>query len=229
MNKLSIQSSPRAEAIGWCYLVFQQLLLTGVIIFLNSLLGLKLDASGANFLIFSINFIATTLIFGKFLWQHAQRFFLNPLPCLLTALICFLGFVFTNSILNSLITTAFPGFSNVNDQLVSGLFTDHFFLMTIGTVILAPVSEELLFRGLVFRVLYRKNPVFGYVISVLAFCAIHVVGYIGEYDSITLLICYIQYIPSALAMCIAYAKSDSIFAPILIHMTLNLVCVINLR
>lgn len=229
MNKLNIQTTRKVETIGWCYLIFQLFFLPYAVAFLNGLLPYKMDAAGGNFLIFCINFIVTTLLFGKFLWQHAQRFFLNPLPCLLTAAISFFVYLLVNSLVSSLIISAFPNFSNVNDQTISTVFADHFFLMAIGTVILAPVAEELLHRGLVFRVLYRKNPILGYVSSVLLFSAIHVVGYIGSYDNITLLICFIQYIPAALILCAAYAQSDSIFVPILIHMTLNLIGVINMR
>ena len=229
MNKLNIQSTRKAENLGWIYLIFQQLTLPHLVAFFNSFLPQRMDAAGANFLIFCINFVATTLIFGKFLWQHAQRFFLNPLPCLLTAAIGFFAYSIINSLVSSLIIHVFPGFINVNDQNVKDIFTDHFFLMTIGTVILAPIAEELLHRGLIFRVLYRRNPVLGYIMSALAFSAIHVISYIGKYDSITLLICFIQYIPAALIFCASYARSDSIFVPILIHMTLNLIGVMNMR
>jgi membrane protease YdiL (CAAX protease family) len=229
MKKLRIQTTKNTELIAWCYLIFQQFFLPNTVVFLNGLLPYKMDTAVANFLIFCINFIFTTLLFGKFLWQHAQRFFLNPLPCLLTAVISFFVYLLANSLFSSLIISAFPNFSNVNDQTISTLFDEHFFLMAIGTVILVPVAEELLHRGLVFRVFYRKNPILGYVASALLFCAIHVVGYIGRYDSITLLICFIQYIPAALILCASYAQSDSIFVPILIHMTLNLIGVINTR
>jgi len=61
-----------------------------------------------------------------------------------------------------------------------------------GTVLLVPVAEESLFRGLVFRPLYNRKPWMGYLASSLLFASIHVVGYIGRFDALTLLLCLVQ-------------------------------------
>lgn len=229
MNKLTIHPSPGSELAAWCYLAFQQLALPHLVAWLNRLLSLNIDLAGLNFVVFSINFVAAILIFGKYLWRHGVRFALNPLPFLIAAAKGFVVYLIANSLYFNLIIQVFPNFANVNDQTITGIFADHYFLMALSTCLLAPVAEELLHRGLVFRALYRKSPVLGYVVSALLFSAIHVTGYIGRFDSITLLICYIQYIPGALVLAASYAKTDCIFVPILIHMAINLMATLSVR
>ena len=205
MRKLSIHPSHRAEIFAWIYLAFQQTALPFLIQWLNTLMPNPLGLAGLNFLIFAINFICTALIFVKFLWHHAAKFILRPGYYLLAALSGFGMYMLLNQALSVTI------------------------LMAVGTVILVPLAEELLFRGLIFRTLYRKNPILGYVISTLAFSAIHVLSYIGRYDPLVLIICFIQYIPGALILSESYARTDCIFVPVLIHMTLNFFATISMR
>ena len=102
-------------------------------------------------------------------------------------------------------------------QMVEG----NFGLMTIGTVILVPVAEECLYRALIFRNIYEKSPVWAYIVSMVLFSLAHVAGYVILADFGTLVLCFFQYLPAAFALAWAYRKSGSIYASILIHMTVN--------
>ena len=101
--------------------------------------------------------------------------------------------------------------------------------MLIGTVLLVPITEEALFRGLLFGTLYRKSAVLGYVLSTLIFAAVHVVGYIGTQDAVSLLISLIEYLPAGLVLGWAYARSGTIWTPILIHAVVNFIGMSALR
>lgn len=48
--------------------------------------------------------------------------------------------------------------------------------LVLAAVVLAPVTEELLFRGVLLRALERRGKTFALVVSSLAFSAVHVVG-----------------------------------------------------
>ena len=97
----------------------------------------------------------------------------------------------------------------------------HYLLMTLGTVLLVPITEETLYRGLIFGTIYRKNAVLGYILSAFIFSAVHVVGYIGLQNTTELLISFVQYLPAGLALGWAYARSGTIWTPILIHAAVN--------
>ena len=59
--------------------------------------------------------------------------------------------------------------------------------------------------------------------------AIHVLGFIGKYSALELVMAVLQYLPAGLSLAWAYTKSDTIFAPIVIHACINLVAIGGLR
>ena len=122
-----------------------------------------------------------------------------------------------------------PDFFNVNDSAISTMVDQNTDLMAIGTILLAPVAEELFYRGLIFRGFYNKKPILGYLVSTLAFASLHVVGYIGLYSPLHLLLCLLQYIPAGICLGWAYAKTDCIFAPILMHIAINQIGILSMR
>ena len=128
-----------------------------------------------------------------------------------------------------IILVIYPEFSNVNDDTISVMVQQNFPLMVIGTVVLVPITEELLFRGLIFRGIYNRSRFWAYAISAVAFSLPHVVGYIGMFDPLLLLLCFVQYLPAGLCLSWAYARADSIFAPVLMHMVINLIGMFAMR
>ena len=68
----------------------------------------------------------------------------------------------------------------------------------------------------------------GYILSALVFCAIHVISYIGSADPLTLVLCFVQYLPASLCLAWAYTEADNIFAPILIHIAVNTMSILAL-
>ena len=122
-----------------------------------------------------------------------------------------------------------PDFFNVNDAGITQSFRSSFWLMAVGTVLLAPVTEELFYRGLLFGLLHRRSRLLAYTVSVLFFCSIHVSGYVGAYDMELLAICFLQYIPAGLVLATVYEGSGSIYAPIAIHMAVNAMGMLSMR
>ena len=112
-----------------------------------------------------------------------------------------------------------------NEQIVT-MLRERPVLIGTGVVLLVPVSEELVFRGLIFRPLYNRNPWLGYGVSVFGFSIIHILGYLGEAEPLVLLLCFIQYLPAAFCLAWAYARSKTIWSPVLIHTTINLISVL---
>ena len=122
-----------------------------------------------------------------------------------------------------------PGFSNINDAAITELARTNYALMLIGVVFLVPLTEEMLYRGLIFRNLWQSSKVAAYLLSMAAFAAVHVLGYIGSEDIATLLICFLQYLPAGLCLAWTYTKADNIFAPILVHAIVNAIAIGALR
>lgn len=229
MKKLSISMSRTETVLGWGYFVFQLLFLGVILIAVNSFLPDPMDATELNILLFIINFACIMLIFPKFLWKNLQASLNSFFITLKSAGIGFVLYYGSSMLVNLLVFTINPDFSNANDSNISQMLRGNFTLMGICTVLLVPIVEETLYRGLIFRTLYNKNALLGYTLSTALFALIHVIGYIGSYDTLTLALCFLQYIPAGICLAWAYVRADSILAPILIHMTVNQVGILAMR
>ena len=122
-----------------------------------------------------------------------------------------------------------PSFFNVNDAAIGQSIRQSFWVMAVGTVLLAPVAEELLYRALLFGAVHRKSRLLAYILSILVFCGIHVVGYIGSYSPTLLAVCFLQYLPGGLVLAWAYEKSGNILTSIAIHMAINAIGTFAMR
>ena len=214
---------------GWFYFVFMLLALPFLIRAGFQLAGLKGTLFGINMAYYGINFLAVVLIFHKFLWENMKNIGESGIRFLTAVLLGFLGYEVLAKVLGFLYTILFPEFSNINDGTIASMADHHFFAMAVGTVILVPMTEECLYRGLMFRGFYEKNPVFAWICSMVAFSAVHVIGYAGTVSNLTLLLCFVQYLPAGFCLAWAYRFSNSIFAPMLIHAAVNLLGMLALR
>lgn len=206
---------------GYVYLLLQLFLLPNLISLIHDTAGAPLNPAQLNFIFFGINFASALLIFRGFLRESMGHTAGRILRTLRVAFIGFLLYYLVTFVLGTVLQFMFPEFSNVNDQGIHAMARDHYALMAIGTIVLVPVTEELFYRGLLFGQLHGKNRLLAYAVSTFVFCCIHVVSYIGVHPPLTLLLCFVQYIPAGICLAWTYERADSIFAPMLVHMTVN--------
>ena len=112
-----------------------------------------------------------------------------------------------------------------NQTLVVTLVSSNMLLMTFQAVILAPIVEELFFRGLIFNTLRQKSVFWAHLISAFLFGLLHVYSYILAGD-MSEWIKLIPYMTAGLAFSYAYEKRQNIIAPIFLHGLKNLIAVI---
>lgn len=211
--------SQEENKLGFGYMALSLLVLPSL---LNLL---PLGEAQLNFIYYCVNFAAVLRIFRRFLRDSLLTALDRPFPTLWYSALGYLGHQTIGKILTILILVIFPGFANVNDQSVAAMLQENFRLMAVGTVLLVPVAEECFYRGLIFRNLYDRSPATAYLVSMVVFSAIHVVGYVGTYEPLHLLLCFIQYLPAGYCLCFAYRRSGTIAAPILLHSVINAVSV----
>ena len=217
------------KTLGWIFLAMTPLALPMLIVYLCQLLPVQTDDAQLNALSFAVNFLLTVLIFHRFLWQNAKQALRRPGKTFLWMGLGFACYHIGSYLMSLLVLWLAPDFANANDASILTMLQEHFWLMAICIVVLVPITEETLYRGLIFGSLRKKSRLLAYVISVCAFSALHVVAYIGTLSPLHLLISFLQYLPSGLALAFAYDKSDSIWASILIHSTVNLLAIITMR
>ena len=214
---------------GFCYFAFQLLLLPELLTLLNARLSHPLCEAELNFVFYMINFIAVLLIFHDFLSCAAVQAARHP-AYLCQAIILGLAAYYACLLATDwIVGLLVPSFSNYNDAAIISMRQENRFLVLIGTVILVPTVEECFFRGLVFRNLYGKSKWAAYLVSMLAFAMIHILGYVGQYTPLELLMAVLQYLPAGLCLAWSYTKADTIFAPIVIHAAVNFITLSHWR
>ena len=99
--------------------------------------------------------------------------------------------------------------------------------MLFVTGFLAPVGEELIFRGVIFTGLRKYNRVLAYVVSAFLFGFIHVMSSVFA-GNILEMVQMIPYMCSGLVFAYVYESTDNIWGSILTHMTNNIVAMVVL-
>ena len=136
-----------------------------------------------------------------------------------------LGFILTkllDIVLAYVLAKLLGGFSNPNSQTVSGAVSLNAGVMTAVIVLLGPVVEEILFRGVVFGTIRKSSRIAAYIVSFLLFSVYHLWQYMLTGFDWTLLMGLLQYLPASLMLAWCYEESRSIWGPIFLHMLLNL-------
>lgn len=112
-----------------------------------------------------------------------------------------------------------------NQALVVTMVSSNMLMMAFHAVILAPIVEELLFRGLIFNSLRQRSVFWAHLISAFLFGLLHVYSYILAGD-MSEWIKLIPYMTAGLAFSFAYEKRQNIIAPIFLHGVKNLIAII---
>lgn len=220
----------RAETIGaWFYFAFEFLALPTLLALLSMLLPRRLTPAETNFLFFTVNFLAFSLILHKFLAKSFRKAASGLIPFLRGSLLGLAGYYALGYLAGDLAWLFNPEFANANDNAVVAMTSAMRIPMLIATTILVPVAEECIFRGLIFRGLYNRSRVAAFCISTLAFAAVHIMGYLGTYSAWDILCAMVQYLPAGICLGWAYAVSDTIASPIVMHAVINAAALISVR
>lgn len=229
MKRISVALQKRSLTFGLIYIALQLLVLPLALTWGNWLLGSPLSVTSLNFVFFAFNFIVITVVYRDFLLKNIKILIQNPWRVLRFAGAGLMLYWIAAFAVGFLISSVHPDFANANDISISQMTKENYTLMSIGTVLLVPVVEETLYRGVVFGGIYPKSRVLAYVVSIAVFSIIHILGYIRVYTPIELLLSFVQYLPAGICLAWTYEKSDSIWAPILIHIAVNQVGTYSMR
>jgi membrane protease YdiL (CAAX protease family) len=228
-KNLYISMTRGEKVFGWLYLAFQLLALPTVLTAILSWLIVRMDVTMGDavfqFAYHAVNFIAMVCIFHRFLRDSLRSAWRDKWNFLQAVVLGFVAFWACSKAFDWIVQVLHGELSNVNDSVISTMLRSNFLLMSIAVVVLAPLTEELLYRGLIFRNLWQQSKAAAYLLSMGAFALIHVLSYIGTTDPVTLILCFIQYLPAGLCLAWTYSKADNIFAPILVHALNNAIAI----
>lgn len=170
--------------------------------------------------------VALMLLFEwKFLRREFDTLCDRPFRCLFTVFIGY-GLMLTMNYLVADVLYMFIGdaaatmsLDNPNNNAIFEVLDEQYGLTAATTIFLAPILEEILFRGGLFGTLRHRNRLVAYLVTVFLFSLYHV------WQSALLdwhnLIFLIQYVPVTCVLCWAYERTDTIWTPIFLHMFIN--------
>ncbi len=227
--KLSVHLTDKEQIWGIVYLLFSIFILPSLMDYLLDMLPVEVSNTWFNFLYFTLNFLFVLWIFHGFFRRslayagsHSGDFFLAVILGAAFYWLCSWG-------ISLIYARLFPHYNNLNDSTIGTMTHGNFWIMAVGTVVLVPLAEEALHRGLIFGCLYQKSHTAAYLLSSAIFASIHIMNYLGVYSPGDTALAFIQYLPAGFALAWAYRKSGSIFAPILMHAMINGVSIFALR
>ncbi len=131
-----------------------------------------------------------------------------------------------NALLGGLVTL-FVSSESANEAAITQQAQSNFAIIVITSVILAPVVEELFFRGVIFRSLSRYNVVLGMIVSSLVFGFIHIYQALFAGD-LSQLYYLIQYGGMGLVLSWVYVTRRNIFSAVVVHLLNNAISMVLL-
>ena len=216
----------RSEKIwGFLYMAFYLIALPSLMQILNGKLANPMDEGTLYFASNCVNFFAVCIIFRKFLRDSLVSMWRDLWNFVQAVVLGYVAYWAATQAMEFLMGHFLPNFQNLNDASITSKIHANYTLMAISVVILVPLTEEVFFRGLIFRNLYRQSQVAAYLVSMAAFAAIHVLAFLGSESVTTLVICFLQYLPAGLCLAWTYTKADNLFAPVIVHALVNAIAI----
>jgi len=111
--------------------------------------------------------------------------------------------------------------TNPNTEAVQRQLLQNSDAMMLASLLLAPIVEETLFRGVIFGSVLKKNRIAAYALSYLVFGFYHIWQYMLAGVTPQFLFYLLQYLPGSIVLAWCYEKSGSIWSPIMLHMLIN--------
>ncbi|MGJ8730342.1 CPBP family intramembrane glutamic endopeptidase [Listeria aquatica] len=133
----------------------------------------------------------------------------------LSFIVISIGTLVISNLLEILITYLNPSFNTANQAGIEDMVSSASPLVVfVAVVILAPIAEEVVFRGLIMKIIFRKYPKIGFLVSALLFTFAHIP---------TDILSFLLYFVMAVGLCLVYYKTKRIEASILLHFINNLI------
>lgn len=219
----------REKIAGWIYLLIHAVLMQRFIlpllldIFTKN--GIEVDNLQMNVIYYVIGLVYILLFMTHFL---RESYYMEKKARLLSTVIMgFAIFYVFNVVLNYAIIIFGIEIPNANNDNIIDLISKNIYTMAAITVIMAPIVEEVLFRGVLFGTFRKKSKVLAFVVSILLFAVYHVWASVYVYQDWIYLLGMIDYLPAGFALAWVYERSNNIWYCILLHMLINGIAVLG--
>lgn len=177
-----------------------------------------ISESMANFLIYVVGAGFMLLFLGRFLRREFDPFCDRPALCISEICGSYLGMLLLNLAVNSLILMILPE-DNPNNAAIMSMAGLEYGTVAAMAICLAPIVEEVIFRGAIFGLARKRSRALAYILSAVIFSLYHVWGYAIEDPKYFIYV--LQYLPVSLLLCRCYERTNSLWTSIFFHMMVN--------
>ncbi|MBR1497390.1 MAG: CPBP family intramembrane metalloprotease [Oscillospiraceae bacterium] len=213
--------SPLQTALGWLYFPLHLLALP---LLLNIYVAWRApDTSpvALNVAYLGMGWCFALLVMFSFLRRSFDAFIDAPGRCVRAML---LGFC-ADYVLSLAVVYIFRRIGaapeNPNDSYIMELATRDWGAIAAINIFLAPLLEEVLFRGVAFGSLRPRSRFWAYAVSTVLFSLGHVWQYAAAQRDALVLLYAFRYVPVSLVLAWCYEYSGSIWTSIFFHMAFN--------
>lgn len=222
MKKPFVVQMRRYEVIGGLvWLVTYLFLASALLQTVLGLLGVSVDMLTLNQVYFVGCFVVTVVLFRRFLSYSLPAVADRPVRVLCGVLLGYGIYVVCWGTLTMACGYLIPNLQTPNDDNIRAIAAESYSTMAAAAVLLAPITEETLLRGLVFGGIRKKSRALAYVVTALLFAGMHMMGYVSEMDALSIGLNLLLYMLPSAALCASYEYAGTIWAPIFLHMCIN--------
>ena len=187
----------------------------------EKLLGVSMDRSLRDTVYYCILFALVLIAFWGYLGRTTRAFLDHPWRVLGTAGAGLVAFYGLNELMARVLWLLRLGQTNLNDQAILARLASAPGSTVLIVVFLAPLVEELLFRGYVFGNLKEYSRAAAYLASCLLFALLHVWQYAAAAWDFGYLLAAVQYLVPGLVLAWTYERSGSLWGSVLLHCAVN--------
>lgn len=203
------------------YLLLLPLTFRHLMALVETLLGISLSAAAENAIYYYLLFAVTLLLFHRYLWKTSRRFFDHLGLTFSTVGLGLVAFYGCNELIYRLTHLFWGNSVNLNDVSIAAQVSAAPRMTALIVVFLAPLVEEVLFRGLVFDSLRTQSRAAAYAVSTLLFAFLHVWRFLLSGWDFTYLILMLQYLAPGIIFAWAYEHAGTLWGSALLHMLTN--------
>ena len=180
-----------------------------------------IDDVRLNFACYGAGAVYMLLTQFRFLRRDFDQVCEHPFSVFILILGCYGAMLLFNMAVSGLLLLFTEELDNPNNSAVVSMAKSSGGPVAAMALYLAPLLEELMFRGAIFGGLRRRSRLLAYLAGVLLFPLYHVWGY--ALTDPTAWLYFLQYVPVSFLLCFCYERCDSIWGSIGLHMLINFV------
>jgi hypothetical protein len=215
--------------VGWIYLFVHMFALGYIVALLNiyvfPVFGFTLSDLHLNLLYYGISFLFLLCFLFHFMRSSFGELCAHKMDTLTSILICYFVYMISLYAVALFLNIFLDNLENPNDAAVTSMAKLNPNTMIVIGVLLAPIVEEVLFRGVVFGTIRKKSRVLAYIVSALLFAVYHLWEYMLTGFSWDLVLYLLQYLPAGIILCWCYERSKNIWGSVFLHMMINYVSI----